>query len=77
VTESTIKKQKKKNYQLQIPTNIILKKLIEKKNKSMIEGQKKRRTRAIIDIVFIKNKKAIFFLSFNFDPFNFNSQQLN
>jgi hypothetical protein len=77
VTESTIKKQKKKNYQLQIPTNIILKKLIEKKNKSMIEEQKKRRTRAIIDIVFIKNKKAIFFLSFNFDTFNFNSQQLN
>ena len=76
MTESTIKKQKK-NYQLQIPTNIILKKLIEKKNKSMIEEQKKRRTRAIIDIVFIKNKKAIFFLSFNFDTFNFNSQQLN
>ena len=40
MTESTIKKQKK-NYQLQIPTNIILKKLIEKKNKSMIKGKKK------------------------------------
>jgi len=72
VTESTIKKNKKI-----INFKSILKKLIEKKNKSMIEGQKKRRTRAIIDIVFIKNKKAIFFLSFNFDPFNFNSQQLN
>jgi hypothetical protein len=75
VTESTIKKQKK-NYQFQIPTNIILKKLIEKKNKSMTEGQKKK-TKVIIDIFFIKNKKTIFFLSFNFDPFNFNSQQLN
>ena len=72
MTESTIKKNKKI-----INFKSILKKLIEKKNKSMIEGQKKRRTRAIIDIVFIKNKKAIFFLSFNFDPFNFNSQQLN
>jgi len=31
-------KKIKKIYQFQIPTNIILKKLIEKKNKSMTEG---------------------------------------